>query len=447
VPSVTALGGSDPTLYIHDGRPVISYVGNLNERMFIASANMDGTSWSTEVFLDSTRSPFLPFSSDVVSANGYVGVGYDQPSDKFAYYSSACVGPFNPGVASVNPVCDGSTVTLSAMGYGTLSWYNASSGGTYLGSGTSFTTPSLSSTTTYYVQDSTCAASTRTAVTVTVNPLPTISLAGNLSYCSGDSTTLSVNGSGDGFEWSTGSLAMSESFSPSVTTSEWVMTYDGAGCTDTIFFTINVTQPQTTTQTIAICDGDSYTVGSNSYSVAGTYTDSLATVQLGCDSIVLTTITVQPNIDTTLSYSNGILSSNETGAVYQWINCTTQQTINGATNQSYTPTQNGTYAAVIVNGPCTDTSTCYPVTDVGISENISGNAVMIVNVNAGEINSTLQHAPGVISFEYYNALGELVYSVSAREGDRVTYQTQVPGMYVVKATFGGTTVVKRVVAQ
>lgn len=48
--------------------------------------------------------------------------------------------------------CTPASLTLSASGSGTLNWYDAPSGGNLVGTGTSYTTPFLSSTTTYYVQ-------------------------------------------------------------------------------------------------------------------------------------------------------------------------------------------------------------------------------------------------------------------------------------------------------
>jgi PKD repeat protein len=49
--------------------------------------------------------------------------------------------------------CGTGTLTLTASGANTLHWYDAASGGTDLATGASFTTPSLSSTTTYYVEN------------------------------------------------------------------------------------------------------------------------------------------------------------------------------------------------------------------------------------------------------------------------------------------------------
>ena len=57
-----------------------------------------------------------------------------------------------------------------------------------------------------------------------------------------------------------------------------------------IIYTLN---PITNLQTI--CDGDTYQIGSNNYTNAGSYTDVLIST-IGCDSIVNTFLTVNPNI-------------------------------------------------------------------------------------------------------------------------------------------------------
>ncbi len=51
--------------------------------------------------------------------------------------------------------CGPGSVTLSATGSGTINWYDAASGGNLLYTGTNFTTPSISATTTYYAGNST----------------------------------------------------------------------------------------------------------------------------------------------------------------------------------------------------------------------------------------------------------------------------------------------------
>lgn len=63
-------------------------------------------------------------------------------------------GPTAPSVGRCGP----GTVTLAASGSGTLNWYDAPVGGTLLATGTAYTTPNISSTTTYYVESEVASA-------------------------------------------------------------------------------------------------------------------------------------------------------------------------------------------------------------------------------------------------------------------------------------------------
>lgn len=78
--------------------------------------------------------------------------------------------PFSWAPIVISPVsaCLNSSDTLFAsttLG-STLSWYNTASGGAFLGNGNSYTTPVLTDTTVFYVQDSTCQAGPRDSITV-----------------------------------------------------------------------------------------------------------------------------------------------------------------------------------------------------------------------------------------------------------------------------------------
>lgn len=105
------------------------------------------------------------------------------------YYVSStvggCTGPRTPVTVTVNPIpavptapgtsiCTGNTATLNATAPGgTYEWFDLAVAGTLLQTGASYTTPVLTTTTTYYVQTTVAGCtSARTAVTVTVNPIP-----------------------------------------------------------------------------------------------------------------------------------------------------------------------------------------------------------------------------------------------------------------------------------
>ena len=107
-------------------------------------------------------------------------------------------------------ICGTGTVTLGATGSPntTLNWYALLTGGTSLGTGVTFTTPSISSTTTYYVDatDNTtsCISTPRTAVIATINNVPAqpSTITGSATPISGTSQTYSVtNVTGVTYNW------------------------------------------------------------------------------------------------------------------------------------------------------------------------------------------------------------------------------------------------------
>lgn len=55
-------------------------------------------------------------------------------------------------LSATAPGCGPASVVLTAFGSGTLNWYDAATAGNIVNTGTSYTTPTLSSTTTYYVE-------------------------------------------------------------------------------------------------------------------------------------------------------------------------------------------------------------------------------------------------------------------------------------------------------
>ena len=95
-------------------------------------------------------------------------------------------------------ICAGSAATLSATLSSTvpagtiITWYNASTGGTVIGTGSTFTTPVLHTTTTYYA--GTCPGTYRVPVIVDVNPDIVIvkQPAASLSLCTGNIIHLTV---------------------------------------------------------------------------------------------------------------------------------------------------------------------------------------------------------------------------------------------------------------
>jgi hypothetical protein len=139
--------------------------------------------------------------------------------------------------------CGAGAVTLSAVAPSgtTLAWFAAASGGTGLSTAASYTTPSLSATTTYYVEarNSTC-ISARVGVTATILPVLAAPTVTGASRCGSGRVTLgaATSVSGAGIQWlatatSTAVLATGTTFiTDSLTASKtyYVAATTGATC-------------------------------------------------------------------------------------------------------------------------------------------------------------------------------------------------------------------------
>jgi gliding motility-associated-like protein len=130
-------------------------------------------------------------SSGSYQPKGYIVEYGGMPGDPTLQLSASTTLSIAAQITATNPAsnCGPGSVTLSATASsGTISWYNTSTGGTVLGTGTNYTTPTLSNTTSYYVTTSECTV--RTEVKATIIPLPNYpSTTNSISYCLNNSAT------------------------------------------------------------------------------------------------------------------------------------------------------------------------------------------------------------------------------------------------------------------
>ena len=107
--------------------------------------------------------------------------------------------PDPPSTTGAQLVCTNTRATLHATGPGGFyQWYDAPTGGNFLGSGDTFVTPPINSGITFYVQTTVNGCtSLRTGVFVNATGNPTVT---GMTVCSGNSATLTASG-GSSYEW------------------------------------------------------------------------------------------------------------------------------------------------------------------------------------------------------------------------------------------------------
>ncbi len=116
-----------------------------------------------------------------------------------------------PSLSNTTPptnllICSGSSTTISAQSDSTINWFSTITGGTSLATGATFTTPALTTQTTYYAQAGTVCLFNRLPITINVSSSAVISSPQILTdtamlYCEGSQFEVRASTTGGTLRW------------------------------------------------------------------------------------------------------------------------------------------------------------------------------------------------------------------------------------------------------
>jgi sortase (surface protein transpeptidase) len=161
------------------------------------------------------------------------------------------------------------------------------------------------------------------------------------------------------------------------------------GCDSIVITQLTVNPVYAVNNPQAICSGNSYTINGHMYTIAGNYNDTLHTIN-GCDSIITTQLTVNPKPTATVTTTgltqfcqggSALLDAGTTpGLNYQWLN--NNLPVAAATNAAYGALTSGNYRVRVTDAnSCADTSAAVAVTvnPKPATSSITGEAAPEVN--------------------------------------------------------------------
>lgn len=318
-------------------------------------------------------------------------------------------------IVSVSPntaICAGASTALTASGAGSYVWTPAN--GLSSTSGSSVTANPLA-TTTYAVTGTMLGCTDSASVTVTIKPLPIVSVSPDAAICLGESTTLTATGATT-YNWSPGN-GLSATNTASVTatpvaTSSYSVTGTSQGCTDSASVTVSIKPNPISTfaATSPVCEGANASVsfsGTNSasttynwnfaggtvlsgtgqgpyqvnWNTAGVKNITLTTVLNGCSSPI-TTVPVTVNALPVVTISPvAAICAGESTTLYA----------TGATSYSWSPaagliSQTG---SSVIASPATTTT--YQVT--GTSLGCTDSATVTVSIKPNPVSSFTATSP------------------------------------------------------
>lgn len=201
---------------------------------------------------------------------------------------------------SAGSVCAGSAVTLNQSG--DASAYSWSGGVT---AGTAFV-PTATTTYTLTGTQPFPGCTAISTVTVTVNPLPIVTITGASSVCSGGSITLAGNGA-NSYTWNNG-ITDNVAFVPTATTTYVITGTDTTtGCSNTASSTVTVNPLPTVvanTTASAVCAGSAVTLtgsGATTYTWNNSVSNGIAFTPAGSGSYIVTGINTGTGCSSTAS--------------------------------------------------------------------------------------------------------------------------------------------------
>ncbi len=167
--------------------------------VFTAQLSSSTGTWGSPVTIGTLTSQTSGTISATIASGQTPGTGYririvaSTPAFTGSDNGSNLIVGSPTATAFNGSLCGPGGITLSVQATsGTVNWYSAATAGTFLASGSSYLTPNLTVTTTFYAEvvDGTCVSGSRIPVVANIVTPPSIIAGGGGTYCNGSTINL-----------------------------------------------------------------------------------------------------------------------------------------------------------------------------------------------------------------------------------------------------------------
>lgn len=320
--------------------------------------------------------------------------------------------PVAPNIPTPTSICSGNFAVIVPSGAARFRFYSTATGGVPLPGGdfvTTYTTPILTSTTTYYVSAlnlTGCESTARTAISVVVSSLPTApSVPPIPDQCFGDSVTVTPIGGGT-FNFYADSISVNP-----LPNGSNVFSFTTPALDSNITF----------------------------------YVSSLNS--LGCESEIRTIvgIIVHPTPTVSIFQRSDTLFAQGSVGNYQWYKDSIA--ILGATNSYYVPIQNGAYKVILLStAGCEGNSNEITVMSVGIGFDIQSETPNWIVFPVPFSNELNIQADGIFEYKLFDSRGLEVLTGNCHDMELSISTNQLAsGVYYMQLVQNGLSSIRKLV--
>lgn len=261
---------------------------------------------------------------------------------------------------------------------------------------------------------------------------PTLQKSKNYLDCKKTPITLSVsNAVATGYLWSTAATSASISVSAKGDYSVRI-THPCGIFRDTIKVFDTATSVYDTLRK-TVCE--KYLWRDTTYTKTGKYTRTISKPN-SCDSIL--TLDLKVGLEPKVTLSNGInYRVEEDFKSYQWYLCSPWKKINNETKKTFTTLTRGSYAVIVSNGECVDTSDCralYSSSIVTPAHAGVSKTIIYPNPVQDKLNIALPRISKKIELSVYNLLGRRVVAKEYSHQESIVLNTSdlTIGIYILE---------------
>lgn len=204
-----------------------------------------------------------------------------------------------------------------------------------------------------------------------------------------------------------------------------------AGCDSSIIVNLTILEPTESDLSEIACKTYLSPSGLYTWTESGIYIDTLVN-EAGCDSILTIDLTVN-SVDASLTIGTYELTANAIGVTYQWLDCNDDWSeIAGAVDQTFVPLENGSYAVIVTEGDCADTSECAEISALEIGS-FEGNGVQIYpNPSDGIFTLDFGSIQSSMEVTIHDPAGRLVYTSTFENQSTVLINIEeASGLYFI----------------
>ena len=208
---------------------------------------------------------------------------------------------------------------------------------------------------------------------------------------------------------------------------------NAAGCDSIIYYDITIYGPSTATINETTCMSSFTGPNGTVYTSSGTYTEVIPTTN-GCDSIITINLNLV-NLNNTVTISEATLTAALNNASYQWMLCENGNLtpIPGATNQSYTASDSGSYAVEVSLNGCTNLSPCFTIDFTGVHDFDNNGSTLYPNPSVSGFTIDLGGDYDHVTVNVFDSNGKLIKSLKKMNANKVVFQEELAsGMYVIQ---------------